>query len=93
MILGVSLVIVYLLGNGFGTIINIFFWIVMGVQANDLYMKKLEEHIEILKKLSDEYKSQYIFKHSGVDVVAALLSVAIYILLLAIAIISKSRFI
>lgn len=82
-VLGTGLVI-DLIGSGFLSLLAFVGYIVLGIFANSIYMKHLENKATQAKAMSEPYKSQFITANSGVNTTATVLTIIGYGLLIGV---------
>lgn len=73
--------IISLIGSGFLSLLSLGGYVAIGIFANYIYMKFLEDKSTQCKAMSEPYKSQFIIKNSGVNTTATILTVIGYTIL------------
>ena len=82
-LLGFSFIL-SLIGSGFLSLLSLGGYVAIGIFANSIYMKFLENKATQVKSMTEPYRSQYISQNSGVNTTATVLTIVGYALLVII---------
>ena len=82
-LLGISFII-SLIGSGVLSLLSFSGYVAIGIFANSIYMRFLENKVTQIKSMTEPYRSQYISQNCGVNTTATLLTVIGYALLMII---------